>query len=85
MAIITIFQDSKGPGHCRSCKASITWAETLAHKRMPFDGRIIVRQQDVERKDKATGRVLEEVDTDISPTHWGTCPDAAKFKRKKKA
>lgn len=78
--ILKIYQDSKGPGTCRSCGASIEWAELVSGKRMPFNNSIVaVRTQG----SIIEGRVIEEVDTDVSPTHWATCPDAKKWSGRK--
>ena len=79
MAIIGIFQDSKGRGECRSCHARITWAETLKGKRMPFDGELVIVRMEGNPID---GRVVEYLDTDITPSHFATCPDAQKWRRR---
>ena len=80
MAHIDIFQDSKGPGRCRTCGAGIEWAEIVkSGKRMPFDAPIVVvrTQGDV----LGGGRVIETVDTTITRSHFETCPDADKHRR----
>jgi len=46
MAILLIYQDSRGLGRCRSCGAAIEWAELVSGKRMPFNPPIVgVRTQ----------------------------------------
>jgi hypothetical protein len=77
---IEIFADSKGPGRCRSCGAAITWAETRRGKRMPFDGEIVPlrTQGSVLEGD----RVIEVVDTDVTPSHFQTCPDAKQWRKR---
>jgi len=79
MPILKIYQDSKGPGTCRSCGAGITWAELVSGKRHPFDGEIVpVRTQG----SILDGRVIEDVDTSITASHFATCPDAKDWRRK---
>jgi hypothetical protein len=80
MAIIRIYQDSKGRGVCRSCKASIEWAETIAGKKMPFDPPIVAVR--IQGNPIGDARVIEEVDTSVTSTHWATCPDAKSFHRR---
>ena len=79
MAILQIYQDSKGPSQCRSCGAPITWAELTSGKRHPFDGEIVaVRMQG----SVLDGRVIEHVDTSVTTSHFATCPDAKDWRRK---
>lgn len=79
MAEVAIYQDSKGKGICRSCGAPIEWAETTRGKRMPFDSEIVaVRTQG----SPIGGRVVEFVDTSVTPSHFQTCPDAKDWRRK---
>ena len=78
MAEIAIYQDSRGKGRCRSCGAPVEWAETLKGKRMPFDGEIVaVRTQG----SPIWERVIEYVDTTVTPSHFATCPDAKTWRR----
>jgi hypothetical protein len=78
MAILKIYADSKGAGQCRSCGAPITWAELTSGKRHPFDGELVaVRTQG----SMLEGRVIEEVDTSITSSHFQTCPDAKDWRR----
>ncbi len=80
MAIIQIYQDSKGPGTCRSCGASIEWAELTSGKRMPFNGPIVA----VRTVGDLLGgqRTIEHVDTTITTSHFATCKDAAAWRKK---
>jgi len=80
MSEIAIYADSKGQGRCRSCGAVIEWAETTNGKRMPFEGSIVVARS---QGNPITGRVVEFIDTSVSPTHWERCPDAQDWKRKR--
>ena len=78
MPLLKIYQDSKGLGRCRSCGASIEWAELTSGKRHPFDAPIVaVRSQG----SVLDGRVIEEVDTSVSSSHFATCPDAKDWRR----
>jgi hypothetical protein len=79
MPILKIYQDSRGPGICRSCGAVIEWAELMSGKRHPFD-RIIVRHTQF---DMLNGREVQEVHTDDSPSHFQTCPDAVDWRRRR--
>jgi hypothetical protein len=80
MAILKIYADSKGPGKCRSCGASITWAEMVSSgKRMPFDGEIVA----VKTEQPGIGeRQIEHVDTTVNLSHFATCPDSEKWRRR---
>jgi len=79
MAEIAIFQDSKGAGTCRSCGARIVWAETTQGKRMPFDRQPVAVSA---HESLLGGRMIEYVDTTVSPVHFQTCPDAKKWRRR---
>jgi hypothetical protein len=79
MPILKIYQDSRGPGTCRSCGAAIEWAELTSGKRHPFDRPIVaVRTQG----SVLEGRVIEEVDTSVSATHFATCPQSKQWQRR---
>jgi len=80
MPILKIYQDSRAPGTCRSCGASIEWAELTSGKRHPFDRPI--RPASVQGA-IIGGRVVEEVDTSVSSTHFATCPDSKDWQRRK--
>lgn len=54
---------------CRSCRAQIIWLTTAAGKNMPVDA------DTVDPED-------QEFIRDKHVTHWATCPDAGKFRRK---
>lgn len=70
-----IFADTRGPGKCRTCEASIEWARNVRTGRaMPFDAPIVaLRTQHIE------GRLAEEVD--LATSHFATCPDAKQHSR----
>lgn len=79
--ILKIYADSRGAGRCRTCGAAIEWAELTSGKRHPFDPPIVpVRTQgDI----LGGARVVEEVDTSVSTSHFATCPDAAAHRRRR--
>lgn len=79
--ILEIYQDSHGrKARCRSCDKTIEWAELTSGKKMPFDFPIVVTQTEGRVLDGT--RVIERVDTDISPSHFATCPDSKTWSRK---
>lgn len=57
---------------CKSCGADIGWGITKAGKKMPFDA------------DKTFQRCFERNANYFVISHFGTCPDAAKFSKKGK-
>lgn len=79
MPLVAIVHDSKGRGTCRSCKAPITWARTIRGKAIPFDGDIVVVRTE---GSPLTGSVVEYVDTDVTPTHFQTCPQASDWRKR---
>lgn len=80
MPVLKIYQDSRNFGTCRSCGGRIEWAELISGKRHPFDGEIVVSRTQGNILDG--GRVIEEVDTDVSPSHFQRCPDAKAWRRR---
>lgn len=76
MAPITVYQDSRTRGRCRSCGAPIEWARVVGtDKAIPLNvGGVVLRSQ----HSLIDGRVVELVDN----THFATCPDAAAWRRK---
>jgi hypothetical protein len=83
MPLISVYEDSvsKHTSPCRSCQAPITWAETLAGKRMPFDGEIVAVRTERER---ATARAILVIDTAVTTSHFATCPDASTWRGRKR-
>ncbi len=45
---------------------------------MPFDGTIVATRS---QGNPITGRVIEYVDTGVTPSHFETCPDAKTWRR----
>jgi hypothetical protein len=72
-----IYQDSVYPGRCRGCGRAIVWAETRTGAKHPFDGTPIpVTTQ----PDLFSGRILAEIDTTITLSHFATCARAQDFR-----
>jgi hypothetical protein len=62
-------------GECRSCHQPVEWAEmTLTGRAMPFNAPIVL----VEPVEVGTGRV----DMSKTTSHFATCPDAAKWRKR---
>lgn len=80
MATITIYRDSRRLGTCRSCGAPIEWAENTNGKAMPFDRPLVPVQT---QAPLLGDRTVETIDTTATPTHFATCPDAAKWRKQK--
>ena len=79
MPILKIWRDSRGRAECRSCHAPIEWAELITGKRIPFDAPIVA----VRTHHTGIGeRVIEDVDTEITYSHFATCPDADRWRRR---
>lgn len=79
MAILKIYDDSRGPGTCRSCGAAIVWATLITGKRMPFDAPL-----QIARLHPASGageRAIADVDSELSFSHFATCPDAERWRK----
>jgi len=76
MPILKIYRDTRARGTCRSCGASIEWAELTSGKRHPFDAVVVDNVQE----SLIGGRLVEEVDSSCS--HFVSCPQAADWKRK---
>ncbi len=74
---IEVYHDTLGPGVCRGCKASITWAEVVkTGRKMCFTGKPVALRT---RHEDATRRLIDEYDFDDN--HWKDCPEAKAFKR----
>lgn len=80
MALLRIYQDSKGRGRCRTCDAPVEWAELTSGKKMPFDPPIVAVRTE---GSPVAGRVVEVVDSTVTTSHFATCPDAAQHRRRR--
>jgi hypothetical protein len=71
--ILKVFDDTRGPGECRSCHAPIVWFElATTGKRMPLDGDPVYVKTEL---DPATHRLIGYVDASVTPSHFSSCPD----------
>lgn len=77
--LIRLYEDSRAPGHCRGCEAPLVWYDTVNGKKMPMNERSVPVKSENE---PGTGRVIAFFLA--SDSHWATCPDAAKFGRKRR-
>lgn len=75
--MLYIYADTRAPGTCRSCGATIEWAELLSGKRHPFNAPIVVTQTQDNMLDSR-----EILGVEQSQTHFATCPDAAAWRRR---
>jgi len=74
MPILTVYAEVRRLANCKSCGASIVWAELAkSHRRIPFDAPITIVRSSFG---------YEDVDTAITKTHFETCPNAAQHRRK---
>lgn len=76
-SLVQCFDDTRGRGRCRACEAPLTWYETTAGKRMPFDGEPVPRGS---MHQDSTRRLIVLLSSD--DVHWRTCPDADSFRRR---
>ena len=72
-----IFQDSPYAGRCRGCGQPIVWVETRTGAKHPLNGEPIPITT---QPDLFSGRVLMEIDTAITTSHFATCPRAEEFR-----
>ena len=80
MADIHIFSNTKYDAKCSSCKAPMTFAQhVVTHKRIPFNAPIVATRSYIDEQ----GRAIEVVDSAVTTSHFASCPDAQKFRRKK--
>lgn len=95
MPILKVFDDTKGRGQCRSCEAPIWWFELVpTGKKHPFDaappahgrqagrtvpegGPVYVRTE----HEAGTHRLIGHIDTEVSPSHFASCPQAGQWRR----
>jgi hypothetical protein len=66
----------KGSGTCKACKAKVKWIKTASGASMPLDAKPIKYYR------KAT-TPLKYIQEEGYTTHWATCPEADKFRKKK--
>lgn len=78
MALMKVLDDTKGHGTCKSCGSAIVWFELASGKRHPFDGEPVY----VATEHDAQDRLVGSVDMSATQSHFATCPDAAKWRRK---
>jgi hypothetical protein len=75
--ILKVYDDTVGFGECRSCGAKIVWAQLASGRRHPFDRKPVY----VKTEHDEARRLLGHVDTDVTSSHFATCPQAKDWKR----
>lgn len=78
MALMLVLDDTRGRGRCRSCQAEVTWFELTSGRRHPFDGDPTYARTFLD----ADRRLVGEIDTTVSKSHFATCPQAKDWRRK---
>ena len=79
MAWLEIYADTRGTGVCRSCGAPVEWAEMVkSGKKNPFNPPIVA----VATKHDSDMRLIEVIDSSVTTSHFSTCPDRDKWRRK---
>jgi hypothetical protein len=83
MAVLKVYDDTRGRGQCRSCEAPIWWFQLTSGKRHPFnasgaDGPVYIRTE----REASTSRLVGYIDTSINTSHFQTCPQSAEWKRR---
>ncbi len=80
MAWIEVWAAGRNTARCRSCNARIEWATTVKNgKKMPFDAPIVAVST---KRHPETGEAIDVVDSTVTTSHFATCPDAEKHRRK---
>ena len=79
MRPITILRSSRRLGRCRTCNAPIEWARIDDSQRaMPFNPPIVVLPS---RPDDPPD--IERVDMEATTSHFASCPDAPRWRRRR--
>ena len=78
MAILKVWDDTRGGGRCRSCEAPITWFQLTSGKRMPFNGEPTYVKTET---DPATRRLIGHIDSSVDTSHFASCPESAQWRR----
>lgn len=77
--LVSVYNDTRGYGACRSCSAGLVWYQTTNGKAMPFNR----SPEPVPRKSEHDeGRRLI-VFLSADDVHWRTCPYADTFRKKR--
>jgi len=77
MPTIRVWAYTRRRGECRSCHRPIDWATVVeSGKNMPFDAPVQPSSTIL-----VDDRAVEIIDTDKSPSHFATCPQASLWRR----
>jgi hypothetical protein len=77
MKPIQIYADTKAEGRCQSCHAPIVWAQLTNGARMPFNFPLIPASGY-----RSGTRMVDVIDLTVSTSHFATCPDAKRWRRR---
>lgn len=75
--------------HCRSCGAPIRWTISAKGRRLPIDpepspdGNITLEDRGQYREPRAVAHTVKAPDVVYYISHFATCPDAKKWRRKR--
>jgi hypothetical protein len=76
---LTLYPDTLRPGHCRTCRAAITWARLTSGSWHPFEGTVRpVHHQ----PSMLGGRAEMTVELSEQPSHFQFCPNAKTWRRR---
>lgn len=79
--MIEVYQDTADRRRCRSCDAALTFYQVVeSGRRMPFDGAPVF----VSTRTDERGRKIATIDTEKSKSHFATCPDADRYRRRRR-
>lgn len=78
MSTFTVYDDTKGAGICRACRAPLDWYETTQGRRMPVERGAVPAA--LERH--ADARVV--LTFEASASHFANCTQADAFRRSRK-
>ena len=70
---------------CRECKVDLVYFKTKRGKWMPIEAEPIIAEGDEKNVYNNEGELIKkaEAGTKIYLNHWGSCPAAKKFRKKK--
>jgi len=80
MPTLSIYHDTRAAGRCRSCGATVEWAQLVTGRRIPLDPPVVVVAVQTTLLD---GRGVDVLDMHATRAHFASCPDAKDWRRTK--